>query len=184
MDIKDLETVLLHFYDNRDSYQSFDTIRQKLKEQSLSDLEIQAAIQKLVKDGYIIEEEQLHTVKSRHYKTIKEEYKAWEWFISYDGIFLVDTLPPDYKRQPYFYLNETERKKKRSASIENIPKKYWWLYNPIAFILALLIGYFMGGANNGHLNTTDQTKTQVLQSTPKKNETVNKHLPNIDTLKN
>ncbi len=183
MDIKDLETVLLFFYDNRNKYHYFNDITPNFKEYSLTDLEIQAAIQKLVKDGYIIEEEHLHTVKSAKDNTIKEQNKEWGWFISYDGIFLVDTLPKDLARHPYIYLTNIEKKKKRAAAIENVPKKYWWLYNPITFILALLIGYFMGGPKSGQSNTTNSTKTQVPQHTPKRNEISSKPLPSTDTQK-
>lgn len=183
MDIKDLETVLLYFYDNRDNYHYFKDFKQTFKERSLTDLEIQAAIQKLVKDGYIIEEEQPLSIKSGKDNSIQQS-KTWGWYVSYDGIFLIDTLPPSFERQPYEYLTQIEKKKKRAAAIESIPKKYWWIYNPLAFILALLIGYFMGGPKSGQSNTTNLTKTQVLQHTPKKSETASKPLPKIDTQRN
>lgn len=157
MDIKDLESVLLFFYENRTSYHYFNDIKQHFKESPFTDIEIQAIIQKLVKDGNVIEEEQLQTITSGGNTTIKDKSKTWGWFISYDGIILIDTLPIDFVRQPYVYLTNIEKKKKRAAAIENVPKKYWWLYNPIAFILALLIGYFMGGPKKGQSNITNQT---------------------------
>ncbi|MCH5599429.1 hypothetical protein [Niabella ginsengisoli] len=87
MNIKDLETVFLFFYDNRANYHHFKDVKQNLREHSLTDLELLAGLEKLVKDGYIIEEEKLRRIISERDNTVKDEYKTWAWFISYDGIF-------------------------------------------------------------------------------------------------
>ena len=61
MDIGTLETVFLFFYDNRTEYHYFGKIKEKITGIKLTDLELQAVIQKLVKDGYLIEEEHIKT---------------------------------------------------------------------------------------------------------------------------
>ena len=135
MDIKGLESALIFFYDNRDDYKSFDTIFQHLNSiKSFTKIEVQLIIQKLVKDGYIIEEEQeivhFQSPSSNTYTT-----KIYKWFITYDGILFVEAPISKYSGKPYEYFLDNQKRKERSARIENWPKKFWWLIAIGTFVI-------------------------------------------------
>ncbi|HMG84068.1 MAG TPA: hypothetical protein VK559_13595 [Ferruginibacter sp.] len=121
MDLQDLNVVLLYINEHRE-YNYFSDIKNGISNKNLADIELQLIIQKLVKDGYIIEEEQL-----REYRSNKESEKMWGLHISYDGVFLIDRLPKKYKGKPYHYLKSRDTIQKRWQKIENFPKRFWWL---------------------------------------------------------
>lgn len=53
MDIPQIESVFLYFYSKRDWYLYFEEIQNDLNHLNLKTIELQAIIQKLVKDGYL-----------------------------------------------------------------------------------------------------------------------------------
>jgi hypothetical protein len=138
MIVKDLEAALLYFYDNRDDYKPFNTIFNYLNTiKPFTKIEVQLIIQKLVKDGYIIEEEQeivhFQSASDRTYTT-----KTFRWFITYDGILFVNAPVKEYIDRPYDYFLDNLKRKEKSARIENWPKKFWWLIAIATFFFGFI----------------------------------------------
>jgi len=136
MTIEQLEMMLFYFYNDRDWYKYPDDINKHFADQKFTKPELQAMVQKLVKDGYLIEEDIKRTTTVQYEK--REQSVIHGWYISYDGIFLIDTLPTKYKGKPYKYLEKIEAKKKKEALMESWPKVYWWA----VAILTGLLGFF------------------------------------------
>ncbi len=151
MTIEQLELMLFYFYNDRKWYKYPDDINSYFKNENFTKPELQAMVQKLVKDGYLIEEEIERTTVSYQKQ---EKKKVHGWYISYDGVFLIDTLPKKYKGKPYKYLKDVEAKKKRREVMESFPKVYWW-----AIAIATgLIGFF-GTILRDRLLKPDQSQT-------------------------
>src|ERR1043165_6353236 len=98
MGIQDLEATLLFFYNNRNDYAKYINIFDNLNALSpLTKIEVQLIIQKLVKDGYIIEEP--HEV--HHFDSETRQYthttKDHGYVITYDGLLFVEAPTDEYK---------------------------------------------------------------------------------------
>jgi hypothetical protein len=139
MKVEDLEITLLFFYDNREDYKWYKNISAYLNSvKPYTKIEVQLIIQKLVKDGYILEEIQ----PTHHFDGKTHEYKYTDehqgYFITYDGIIFVEAPTEEYKNRPYQYYLDNQKRKERAERIEKWPKRFWWLIAIITFIFGFI----------------------------------------------
>jgi hypothetical protein len=174
MTVKDLDALMIFFYNNHSDFLELllDKIHDSFdKENRFTDREMLILLYKLVDDGYVTKKNLLQT-NSQAGKIISEKNIPC-FYMSFNGILLMDSLPKDYKDRPYEYLQEASRRQKKTEISMSIPKKYWWVYDPLKIIISLLIGFFMS-----HLILQEdkevKTKTQADQSTPKTLDSLDK----------
>jgi len=166
MSIEQLERVLYFFYDDRKWYKKFEETYHHFEQEGFTRPELLAILQKLTKDGYITEEKIIVTTTNPPMLThpqpsVKEKTEVSGWYMSYDGVFLIDTLPRKYTGRPYQYLRDIETKKKKLAARESFPKVYWW-----AVVLATAFLTFVVTKLSGPKKTPQQTiKTVINEAT-------------------
>jgi hypothetical protein len=169
MTIEDLEIALLYFNENRDSYISLHHIHELLNQTSpTTKIEALLVLEKLVRDRYIIEELQEGTSVKRK---VEMPIKQYGYFITFDGIILLDTLPGEFKNRPYHYLQAIERKKKQREAAENWPKRHWMAADTIKNLTAAIIGGFIGSLISlqcNHAKAQATTKVDHVQDVTRK----------------
>jgi len=134
MDIQDLESALLFFYKNRDDYKQYINVKDNFKDSLLTKIEVGLIIQKLVKDGYILEEtHEVTHFNQQHVYT--HSTKDYGYFITYDGILFVEAPTEEYKNRPYQYFINNQKIKDRAERIEKWPKRYWYIIAITSFII-------------------------------------------------
>lgn len=91
MDTDDLEICLNLFYIEREGYHCFDDIHKHMNDSgTYTIIETQLIIQKLVKDGNIIEEAQIVKIRDGKTREIKETSESEGYLISYEGILFIE----------------------------------------------------------------------------------------------
>ena len=137
MNVNDLESGLLYFYNNRNDYQYHKHIYQHLNKLNIAtSIETLLILEKLKKDGYIIEEEQPSETRDAKTNVLKEESINYGYFITYDGMLFVEAAKDKYNGKPYQYALMLKAKRERSERRENWPKRNW----PIVAAISFLIG--------------------------------------------
>ena len=179
MTIQKLDLLFRYFYDNKDKINQsllFDTIKDDFSNiaSTVSTKELLILLYKLVDDGYVTKKPSIQT-DTVNGEVIKKKSKPL-FYISFDGILLIESLPKGYEFEPYRYLHEIEKKRKKEETITNIPKKYWWIYEPLKIIIPLIIGYIIGARKSDPPDIIQVTKKQVVQPMPKTQDTSDKHL--------
>jgi hypothetical protein len=149
MTVRKLDLLFRYFYDNKDEIDRsllFDTVKEDFSRlnKPTSTKEMLVLIDQLVDDKYVTKRPGTQVDRSIKTGEITEKMPRPLYHISMKGILLMESLPEKYFFEPYRYMQDVEKKEKRAKIIENIPKRYWWIYNPIALVASLIIGYFIG----------------------------------------
>jgi hypothetical protein len=161
MTTEQLEEMLYFFYNDRKWYKHPEDINSHFEKRGFEKPELQAMVKKLTKDGYLIEEAIREKVYDGKTGLMKEVNTIHGWYISYDGIFLIDSLPEKFTGKPYQYLKDMDEKKKKRETIENLPKRFWW----VIAILTFVIGFFGDIAKEALKQKISQSSEKFKQST-------------------